>query len=507
MNRWILLGLLAGCGTVTNESVPDAGGNGSGADAAAGLSISAPAMTTFVRVGGSASIPVTVIRSGATGDVTITATASAEGISFDVLTIPAGMSDGTLIIHAGAEAPYVRFEAAIKAVVGEMEATAAVSASVIGAPGALDTSFGDRGQAELAWSLNRVTPFQVFSVGDQYVLADATRMIRLDTSGALDEQFGNAGAVTPSPTALGLSAATIGAVAVLPSGRLVVAGHGQRAGELDLGAFTSTVTKAGQPDPGRQAGLVFAAQTTDERVIASAPGPDESLYLLLEVSQRGQSGGRRVLARIRSDAQPDPGFRQLELPTGSGNRLVSLANGDAIAFGGGALHRVTPQGELSSSFGEGGSVSLGGYSQVSDVTELLDGRIVATGTDGGDIKLTRLHADGRLDESFGEQGTLKFVPATEFAESALRLRATGDGSAHGAGYNDEYSPYVQRLRLFRVSAEGTADEAYGLNGGVIDTFPWQRVDTVTFGDDHRLLVTGLIYEDRESRPVARRYWF
>jgi hypothetical protein len=171
------------------------------------------------------------------------------------------------------------------------------------------------------------------------------------------------------------------------------------------------------------------------------------------------------------------------------------------------LHRITPQGELSSSFGQGGSVLLGGYSQVSDVTELPDGGIVATGTDGSDIKLTRPHADGRLDESFGEQGTLKFVPATKFAESGLRLRAASDGSAYGAGYNDEYSPYVQRLRLFRVSAEGTADDAYGTNGGVIDTFPWQRVDTVTFGDDHRLLVTGLIYEDRESRPVARRYWF
>jgi uncharacterized delta-60 repeat protein len=513
MKRFLLLGLLAGCGTVTTgDQLPDGGAPSpppSEVDAgdALALSIAVPGATTFVRVSGTASIQVTLSRGATTGDVVVTATTDAAGITFDPLTIPAGTSTGVLTVRAAADAPFARADVTIRAVVGTADATTAASATVIGQPGALDTSFGERGQVSLYWLLRPVIPFDVFATGDQYVLVAPERVIRLAANGLIDEQFGIDGAVEPSPNALGLSGVTIGAMAALPSGRIVIAGHGQRAGELDLGAFTATVTRAGQPDPGRPAGLVFAQQTTDERVIASSPGPDESTYLLMQISSRDQGNSRTVLARIRSDGQPDPGFRQLEMPEGTGTRMVPLANGDAMTFGGGALHRVTPQGELSSAFGQRGSVTFGGYSRVYDVTELADGRIVATGTDGGNIKLTRLHGDGRLDESFGEQGTLKFVPATEFQEHGVQLRVESDGSAYGGGFNDEYSPYVQRLRLFRLTAEGTADAAYGPNGGVIDTYAWKRVDTITFGDDHRVLVTGLLYEDRETRPIARRYWY
>jgi uncharacterized delta-60 repeat protein len=512
MKRFLLLGLLAGCGTVTTGDEPPDGAappppsEGDAGDSRS-LSIDGPDTETFVRVSGTASIPVNLSRGTTTGEVVVTATTDAAGITFDPLTIPAGVSTGTLTVHAAADAPFARADVTIRAVAGAVEATTATSATVIGKPGSLDTSFGERGQVSLYWALRAVVPFDVFATGDQYVLAAPERVIRLAATGLIDEQFGNDGSAEPSPDALGLSGVTIGAMVALPSGRIVIAGHGQRSGELDLGAFTATVTRAGQPDPGRPAGLVFAAQLTNERVIASAPGPDESTYLLMEVSPRGQASGRQVLARIRSDGQPDPGFRQLEMPEGTGGRLAALANGDVMSFGGGALHRVTPQGELSPAFGQGGSVPLGGYSRVNAVTELADGRLVATGTDGGNIKLTRLHGDGRLDESFGEQGTLKFVPATEFQEHGVQLRIEGDGSAYGGGFNDEYSPYVQRVRLFRSTADGTADVGYGPNGGVIDTFAWQRVDTITFGDDHRVLVTGLLYENRESRPIARRYWY
>jgi hypothetical protein len=74
-------------------------------------------------------------------------------------------------------------------------------------------------------------------------------------------------------------------------------------------------------------------------------------------------------------------------------------------------------------------------------------------------------------------------------------------------YTDEYSPYLNRLRFFRVTAQGTIDTGYGANGATVDAFQWDEIVGVTFGDDHRVLVTGLSYEEQDSRPVARRYWY
>lgn len=171
------------------------------------------------------------------------------------------------------------------------------------------------------------------------------------------------------------------------------------------------------------------------------------------------------------------------------------------------ITRITAAGALATSFGVGGTVTLGGYSQIHDITPLPDGRLVVTGTDAYFMQLTRLLDTGRLDESFGEQGTLKYAAATDFQEYGVRLWIAPDGSAYGAGYTDEYSPYLNRLRFFRVSAAGAIDTSYGANGATIDAFQWDEIASVTFGDDHRVLVTGLSYEEQDSRSVARRYWY
>jgi uncharacterized delta-60 repeat protein len=504
MKRWLLLGLLMGCGTVTNNAAPDAGSDAA-ADAADGFSVGTPAATTFVRVASSASIPVTLTRGGVTGEVNVTATTTASGVSFEPLTIPAGASDAALTVHATADAAFARVDVAIKAVSSGMEATASASVSIVGLAGNIDTTFGRVGEVELAASRTGFVLLDALRSGEQHIVASPGRLVRLSSAGEIDDRFGAGGSFEVSAHTVGLTSATIAAVSATSSNRFLLAGHGPRINEVDQGVFVVAVTSAGQPDPARPGAELFADEATDERVVAAAAAPDESLYLLISQSPQGGREAQTFVVRARTDGQLDGAFGRVVV-TG-GRRLVALANGDVVLFGGTQITHITSAGALSTSFGVGGTVSLAGYSQIHDVTPLPDGRLVVTGTDAYFMQLTRLLDTGRLDESFGEQGTLKYAAATEFQEYGVRLWIAPDGSGYGAGYTDEYSPYLNRLRFFRVSAAGAIDTGYGANGATIDAFRWDEIVAVTFGDDHRVVVTGLSYEEQDSRPVARRYWY
>jgi uncharacterized delta-60 repeat protein len=503
MKQWLLLGLLVGCGTVTNDAAPDAGS--AGPDAGTTLSLATPAAATFVRVAGSASIPLTIVRGSVTGDVAVTATTTATGISFDPLTIPAGATDASLTVHAAADAAFARFDVAIQAAGGGIAATTSASVSIIGLPGNIDPTFGRVGEVDFAASRSDFVLLDALRSGDQHIVATARRLVRLSGAGVIDDRFGAGGSFEVAPHTVGLTSATIAAVSATSSNRFLLAGHGPRINELDQGVFVVAVTSAGQPDPARPAAELFADEATDERVVAAAATPDESLYLLISQSPQGGGQAQTFVVRARTDGQLDGAFGRVVV-TG-GRRLVALANGDVVLFGGTQLTRITAAGALSPSFGIGGTVTLAGYSQIHDVTPLPDGHLIVTGPDAYFMQLTRLLDTGRLDESFGEQGTLKYAAATEFQEYGVRLWIAPDGSGYGAGYTDEYSPYLNRLRFFRVTAQGTIDTGYGANGATIDAFQWDEIVGVTFGDDHRVLVTGLSYEDQDSRPVARRYWY
>lgn len=509
MKRFLLLGLLAGCGTVTTgDEAPDGRAPLPPSEGDAGdsrsLSIDGPDTETFVRVSGTASIPVNLSRGATTGEVVVTATTDAAGITFDPLTIPAGVSTGTLTVHAAADAPFARVNVAIAAASNDAEAMTSLSMSVIGLPGNVDSTFGGAGEVQLAEDFVPATAF--FDAG-QHVVSSASRLIRLTGSGEIDERFGVRGAVQVSPHASGLSTATIEAVSATAAGHYLLAGHGTRINEVDLGVFVVAVTSSGQPDPSRPPVELFGDEETNDRVEASAPGPDDSLYLLVSQYPQSGGGGQTSVVRVRAGGQLDPAFGRVVV-AGEG-QLVAMTDGGVLRYAVTTIDRITPAGALSPTFGVGGTVTLAGYSRIHDVTALPDGGLIVTGTDGHSMQLTRLLDDGRLDESFGEQGTLKVAAASDFQEYGVRLWIAPDGGAYGAGYTDESSPYLNRLRFFHITAAGAIDSSYGSSGSTIDAFQWDDVRSVTFGDDHRVLVTGLSYEDRgvPSRRIARRYWY
>lgn len=140
----------------------------------------------------------------------------------------------------------------------------------------------------------------------------------------------------------------------------------------------------------------------------------------------------------------------------SGERHAFVAGNNSASL----LIRVTPDGQLDTTFGTDGLFLLDRYTTSVDeragaVAVLADGKIL-TGSVGA---LFRLDGDGTLDESFGTGGVLLDPNLNTIRD--LRQRPGGGFLALGA-----------RNRLVGLTADGQLDSAYGNGGILILSQPW-----------------------------------
>lgn len=146
--------------------------------------------------------------------------------------------------------------------------------------------------------------------------------------------------------------------------------------------------------------------------------------------------------------------------------------------------RVLRNGQLDPAFG------VGGLSQIDsgddgDAARALarqpDGKLLVAGRlDTGaysDFGLARLHADGRLDVSFGELagGTrrgyvrVNIGPTTAVNDSATAVALQSDGRIvlAGEGFAQDGNFAYQRFALARFLTDGTLDASFGNNGTMV----------------------------------------
>jgi uncharacterized delta-60 repeat protein len=153
--------------------------------------------------------------------------------------------------------------------------------------------------------------------------------------------------------------------------------------------------------------------------------------------------------------------------------ICSVGSGVGVT----AAKQVTPQqaaGDLDPSFNNGGIVAaLSGVSTFGNsVAQQVDGKLVVAGltlqvsageeaVDGTEV--ARYNADGSLDTSFGNLGTVTFGPASGFGVSAIAIQANSQivllgSDATGANFE-----------LIRLNTDGSVDASFG-NGQVITSF-------------------------------------
>lgn len=163
----------------------------------------------------------------------------------------------------------------------------------------------------------------------------------------------------------------------------------------------------------------------------------------------------------------DPGF---EAPDVDGIAILDTARqGDEKIVGIGRrpneslVFRIGPDGALDTGFGTDGILVLSGVDSARSVAVDPGGTIVVAGSQGADLKVLRLLANGEPDETFGTAGVFT-APAGSASEQLIT--APRILSAEGGGYritdNDfDSTSLLSRCRVLALTTSGAVDEGFG----------------------------------------------
>lgn len=242
-------------------------------------------------------------------------------------------------------------------------------------------------------------------------------------------------------------------------------------------ASASLFAAAGELDPGfgqggativdfvaNQASLTALVVQPDGKLVAAgASGTGSQDFLLLRYDLNGELDREfGSSGRVFTDFGGQDAAAALALhPDG---KLVAAGRTDAggdLAF---AVARYNPDGSLDAGFGNSGRVftDLGADDAALALALQADGKLVAAGTSGGNLALTRYNPDGSLDSGFGEGG--RVFTDCGGADTAFALRVQADGKLVVAGSDGD------NALLVRYSAAGTLDPGFGAEGRVFTDF-------------------------------------
>lgn len=251
-----------------------------------------------------------------------------------------------------------------------------------------------------------------------------------------------------------------------PSGRLIVARYLRR-GRLDRSfGGDGIVAKIGY-------GAFDVALQDDGKIVVVG---------ILNVTP-----GTPIVLRFNRDGTRDMSFGhrgRWSVPRGKRDEVlfaVAIQSDGKVVMAGasynkgqhGLLIRLTARGRLDHSFGKNGSgrahVPIGSPGSPSYLTDLVlqrDGRIVVTGSYSGESAVSsgalvaRYGLNGRLDHSFGHgDGIVRTSLAGGFPESVAIQR---DGRILVAGAANPFPRYV--FALLRYLSDGSPDESFGKKG-------------------------------------------
>ncbi|HEY3498530.1 MAG TPA: delta-60 repeat domain-containing protein, partial [Polyangiaceae bacterium] len=399
--------LLAACSVKTEASKPEPTPMEEPEPGDAAFELRVTGTKVPVIQGTSAEVRVQVVRKGTfDGAVHVAAENLPEGATLEPATIGADEDEITLAIRAAGEAPH-SLPTAVELVgtAEELESSVELTVTVCGHPGALDTSFlGGRTVVPIGAGDDYANALAVTGEGKILVAGSAAEnrgdiaLLRLERDGRLDTSFGEDGKVF---TSLGDGSDVARAIAIQSDGKIVVAGATTGA---DTGLDFAVVRYL--PD-----GSLDSSFGDGGKASVSLSDDTDGAYALLL-----QKDGKIVAAGAANQ--------------GSGTTGVDFA-----------LVRWNADGSLDESFGEDGSVVTPiGSNAASDTVYALasqevggEERLIAAGGEG-DFALARYTADGELDASFGEGGSVSGVFGSVIG-AARALRVTDGGRVLVAGHH------------------------------------------------------------------------
>ena len=361
------------------------------------------------------------------------------------------------------------------------------------ANGLLDRSFGDGAAAPLPMAL---TAKPVVQADGKIVVAGSRRskgvdqliVVRLESDGDRDREFGDNGVATPAAGAgLGPNAAIIQA-----DGKLVAVGAVVNESKRRLDNFTLVRLRSdGSTD------LSFG----DDGRVTTPTGEDAGLATaILE-----QDGGRLVVG----------GQSSRDVRTQSGN----------VPHTTWLLRRYRADGKLDATFGSNGAARFEAedstLSSLAGLAEAQDGRIVAAGDVWFElgifftahIAVAQFGQNGQIDGGFGSSGSvLTQVPAEQTGNRAPSqgwdLAIQRDGRIVVAGrYLGGSEPFSSGWAVVRYRPDGSLDTGFGRSGFVTSVRGQsQAAESIVVQSGGRLVVGGTSTDCGQPLVTLVRYF-
>jgi uncharacterized delta-60 repeat protein len=343
--------------------------------------------------------------------------------------------------------------------------------------------------------------------------------------GELDSSFGVGGKAQPfGPKS------SAGGVAVLPDGRILVAGSSEASG-----FSVARLLPDGAADPSWGAAGV-AATPLGESAYAADVAVQQDGKVVAVGEAPGAEGEDFAIVRYLANGTPDPGFGGgdgvVVLPVGAlGDQAhaVAVGPGGRIAVVGVAelpafrdtvgVAMLEPDGTPEAAFAGDGTTMVTTESEEDDRGEAVafqpDGKIViadSTGAGGGDgFTLIRLGLDGTPDHSFDGDGVVETLIPGEGEVATGRVSDVviqPDGKIVGGGYGFDYTgtprEYVGKFAAVRYRPNGELDPSFG-NGGIVSVRPQDRTSygsALGLAADGKLILGG--EHDVSENPLEER---
>lgn len=368
--------------------------------------------------------------------------------------------------------------------------------------GDLDSSFANAGKLTTSgapWHDIAVQP-------DGKIIAVASVLARFEVDGGLDYSFGSTGY---NPVyEVGTNYVEANAVALQPDGKILVAGGAVWTKQLMDAFLLIRYRSNGYRDSSfGMDGVVltdFGTQTEDY-------GYDLAVQSDGKIVVAGASDQNLALIRYNSDGSLDNTFDSdgklivsgipvnFSLNRGFHAAYVKIQpDGKILTGSGGTLARLHPDGSRDSSFGTYGYANV--VTPINDLAIQPDGKIVIAGGTNT-FTVIRLDANGNLDNSFGNGGTVSTSQSSGSCSGGQRATSVAiqpDGRILAAGYI--YCCLLGDCREFvtiRYNPNGNRDSTFG-NAGTVHTtfsaFSSAESHAVGLTPDNKLVVAGHSYE-------------
>jgi uncharacterized delta-60 repeat protein len=502
------------CSATANCSADDAGvadGSGGPGHAASGtvtLAVATTAQPFFLVQGSVTDVPVEITRQGATGAVVVRASGLPKDATSSPVTIPPGETKAMMSIRPLPTTPQGPVEIELEAVAEAedgVRATAKLGAFVRGGPGGFDTTFAGTGIVASALSSpeGNIHALRVTADGKILLVARRTDNLvvaaRYDASGAMDTSFGALGvanlrgsqsgadldiplsgpgkehlyALVKAPSLGGtmFRLGPDGDAAGFPAAGIAISGPNVRA--LQLAALTTGNALLLRTHAGANSQLKLERWRPD--------GTTDTFYgCYASLSGASISSGRMV---VRDD----------------GSALVFMQAGSELAF-----TVCDPSGRSDESVGAAPdhAVSLG-TRRLDLVAGTPDGGAVFASSDGNyNLTWSRVSAKGVVDTTVGTGGvSSSFAFASDSDPPVMAVQT--DGKVILAGRKADAPQGI--FSVLRFLPNGGPDPSFGTNGTVTLSFAegkWLDVTAITLDADGRILL-GMNSHDLGDSPIVR----